>query len=146
MNIRFKFLNPSGALTRVDTKVGTVYEGTLCLTEAAIRFIDDVGETVKVFLSNHKIEQIPDAPVSKRQYTKVSSGKRQFDIKFKRKAVKGLQKIREIGVHGDVKRYFQTIGVGPAQVYHWEKQLSSGILKKLNAVSFSTNPSAMIRG
>ena len=146
MKIRFKFLNPSNSVTRMDTKVGTVYEGTLCLTEAAIRFIDDVGESVKVFLSNHKIEQAPDVAPAKRKYTKVSSGRRQFDLKFKRKAVKTVQKLRESGVHGDIKRFLSMIDITNDHISRWEHQLTKGILKKPNAVSFSSTPSKMIRG
>lgn len=72
--------------------------------------------------------------------------KRQFDLKFKKKAVKTLKGIRESGKHGDIKVFCAMISVRATMVYRWEQQYDAGLLKKQNAVAFSSNPKAMVRG
>lgn len=71
---------------------------------------------------------------------------RQFDLKFKKKAVKRLKAARATGVWGLVKKTCEAMNVRSNRVYFWEQQLDSGILNKRNACAFSNNPSAMIRG
>lgn len=150
--IKFKLKTSKTPATR-DCTLGKVYQGTLYPKGTkrslvffgasdqptlfdTISFIDDVGDGVKVSI---------DGSIT---YTEIKprAKLRQFDIKFKRKAVKTVQKLREEGVHGDVKRFLDMTGLTYQHISYWEAQVSSGVLKKSNAVSFSTNPSAMIRG
>ena len=68
----------------------------------------------------------------------------QYDLKFKKKAVASLKDART--VRGGVKLLCALLQVSQANLYYWESQVNKGLLKKANAVSFSTNPSAMRRG
>lgn len=147
-----------------DTTVGSTYEGTLfeagCKTHGiegapvplqvtTVIFIDDQGDVVTAWPHKLNIEVLTDVVVpvkTTRKYTRVSSGNRQFDIKFKRKTVRTVQKLRETGGHGDIKRFLSLVGITNQHLHYWEKQMNTGLLKKRNAVSFSTKPNQMVRG
>jgi hypothetical protein len=71
---------------------------------------------------------------------------KQYDFKFKKRAAKAMVKIRESGVRGDITRLAAQLDVPRINLTRWERLYTSGILKKSNALSFSANPSTMIRG
>lgn len=161
---------PRHRLICKDTTVGSIYEGTLYpagfrthgiagatipLDHDMIIFIDDAGDPVTAYWKDlHKLRLQQVLPVdirgtvvpAKRKYTKVSSGKRQFDIKYKRKVVATVQKLRKTGVRGDIKRFLDLAGLKTDYVFRWEQQIAQGVLKKSNAVAFSSNPDQMVRG
>ena len=76
-------------------------------------------------------------PKAKRKY-------QQYSLKFKKKAVAALKEARL--AHGGIKALCALLDVPVNNLYNWEAQANKGLLKKSNAVAFSTNPSAMRRG
>ncbi len=85
-----------------------------------------------------------DSPMPSKPDRKPRGKYQQYDLKFKKKAVASLQEART--VKGGVKALCALLKVSQANLYYWEAQVNKGLLKKANAVSFSTNPAAMRRG
>jgi hypothetical protein len=72
--------------------------------------------------------------------------RRQFDMKFKKKAVKAVAAARASGVWGLIGRTCEALEIRPNMVFMWERQIAAGLMTKKNAVAFSRNPSTMVRG
>jgi transposase-like protein len=70
--------------------------------------------------------------------------RRQFNLKFKKNAVKAYLNRKASGVQ--VKHLCQVLSIGTSQLYYWVDQDNKGLLRKGNAIAFSRNPSAMVRG
>lgn len=71
--------------------------------------------------------------------------KRQYSLGFKKKAVKTVKGLRDQGIHGSIKAFCSMIDVHPTVVNRWVRQSDAGILKRRNAIAFSSNPKAMVR-
>lgn len=166
--IKFKLLahDQRNAVLRilVDTYVGHTYEGNFIpagtkahgithapnpLDKDIIVFMDSVDEMVTSLAEDLQIEEIdPPANVTmvKPKVRVRGNNNRQFDIKFKRKVVKQVQKLREGGGKGTIKAYLQTLDITPQHAAYWAAQDALGQLKKGVAVAFSTSPSTMVKG
>lgn len=75
----------------------------------------------------------------------LSSGRRQFDVTFKKLAVRKLKEIRTVKDWGGISRLVRVLKISHYQLRYWEQQFDQGHFSPERAVAFSRKPT-MIHG